>query len=93
VEVRTAGGSAQLAGGFRYAQHLRRGDANGDLRLNITDAVAIIRFRVAGGEPPLCAAVADADGDLEVAIGDALFLLRLFFLAGPEPAELFADCE
>lgn len=93
VEVRTAGGSTRLAGGFRYARHLRRGDVNGDLRVNVTDAVATLRYILGVGPPPLCDEVADADGDFAVKMEDGVFVLRMVFLGGPEPEELFVDCE
>ncbi len=56
-----------------------RGDSNGDLKVNVTDAVHILRYLFAGGSEPPCLEAADANDDGHVTVADPVYLLR--FLA------------
>ncbi len=93
VEVTTRTGYALRAAGYRYTKRLPRGDVTGDLKLDVSDAVALLRRLFAGGPPAPCEAVADLDGVARPSVEDALFLLRYLFASGPAPEGLFADCE
>lgn len=53
-----------------------RGDSNGDLKVNVTDAVHILRYLFAGGTEPPCLEAADANDDGRVSIPDAIYLLQ-----------------
>lgn len=63
------------------------GDANGDLLVNITDAVFIIDFIFNGGAAPDPLESADANSDGLVNITDAVYLIRYIFNGGPAPCE------
>jgi hypothetical protein len=71
-----------------------RGDADADGSLNVTDAVGILNFLFAAGEPPPCEAAADIDDDGGVNVTDPVALLNFLFAAGaaiPPPAECGVD--
>lgn len=55
-----------------------RGDSNGDARVNVTDAVHILRYLFAGGGVPPCLDAADVDDDGAVCLTDAVYLLQFF---------------
>jgi hypothetical protein len=59
----------------------RRGDANADQALNISDAIAILGYLFAGGFVP-CQAAADATGDARIDISDPIRILGHLFLGG-----------
>ncbi|MGQ9590118.1 MAG: hypothetical protein ACUVYA_07470 [Planctomycetota bacterium] len=61
------------------------GDANGDGRLDIADAVWILIYLFADGAPPVSMDVADANGDRKVDIADPIYLLMYLFVDGPPP--------
>ncbi len=67
-----------------------RGDANGDGRLNVSDAVTVVR--AVFGAPAACADAADADDDGTLRIDDAIVLLGYMFAGGPPPAPPFPAC-
>ena len=69
-----------------------RGDANGDGRVNVLDALSLIRF--IGGEEQNhdCAAALNTNGDGGVDVSDALPLLRWIFLDGPPLPYPFPGC-
>ncbi len=77
------------------------GDFNQDARLNISDAIALLRELFSGAMPFVpcggsleaegARALLDQDGDQEVALSDALFLLSHLFEGGAPPA-LGRDC-
>jgi hypothetical protein len=74
-----------------------QGDVNGDLRVNVTDAVGLLGHLFRGSPADLpCGsgtladpgnfALLNVDGDDEVTLTDGVFLLRYLFLEGPPPA-------
>ncbi|HAK95506.1 MAG TPA: hypothetical protein DCM87_10990 [Planctomycetes bacterium] len=71
-----------------------RGDANGDARLNIADAVAILSFLFSGGEiaNPCGEDVVDTNDDDKLNIGDPIFLLAYLFAGGPAPDSSDLEC-
>ncbi len=64
----------------------RRGDANSDGRVDISDPIAVL-FDLFGGGPPLpCPDAADADDNASVTLTDAIYALRYLFVAESAPA-------
>ena len=70
-----------------------RGNCNGDQRVDISDAVAILRYLFAGAAEPPCLDGCDVNGDEAVQISDAIGLLAYLFAPGgfaipsPRPGE------
>jgi hypothetical protein len=67
-----------------------RGDANGDLWVDLSDALATLFFLFAGGETPPCLDAADANDDGRLDLSDPLATLESLFIGAgplPEPSE------
>ncbi|MBN1420579.1 MAG: right-handed parallel beta-helix repeat-containing protein [Planctomycetes bacterium] len=69
----------------------RRGYANDDVDLNISDAVSLLSFIFANGSVP-CQRACDVNGDGAIDIGDPIVLLTYLFASGPPPAAPFETC-
>ena len=63
----------------------RRGDANADGILNITDGVFVLNYLFLGGTAPTCQDSADANDDSQLNITDGVFILNYLFLGGTTP--------
>jgi hypothetical protein len=63
----------------------RRGDANGDGTVDLSDAVAILTQLFLGGGDPACEETADADASGARDITDAVSVLGYLFLGGETP--------
>ena len=75
------------AGGFR------RGDANVDGKLDISDPIAVLGYLFLGTAADLCHDAGDADDDGDLNITDAIYALNYLFLGGPAlPAPGPEDC-
>ncbi len=61
------------------------GDANGDLDIDIGDAVYVIEYIFKGGAAPDPVCAGDATGDAAIDIGDAVHLINYIFKGGPAP--------
>ena len=61
------------------------GDANGDLKVNISDAVYLINYVFSGGNPPGCMQEGDANADSRVNVSDAVYLINYVFSGGNAP--------
>ena len=61
-----------------------RGDANGDGRLDVSDAVKSLRVLFAA-DPTDCAEALDVNRDGKLDISDSVYLLAYLFRAGPPP--------
>jgi hypothetical protein len=61
------------------------GNANGDDKVNIGDAVFIVNYIFRGGAPPSCLDQANANCDSAINIGDAVYLVNFLFRSGPAP--------
>ena len=70
----------------------RRGDANGDARTNVSDAVTILDYLFVGRAALLCESAADVDDSDRVNLTDSVYLLGALFLGGTEPPSPFATC-
>ncbi len=70
----------------------RRGDANDDGAINLSDASSILGALFLGDSQPSCEAASDTNGDNTVEIGDAVFLFNYLFVSGDSPAAPFPTC-
>jgi len=70
----------------------KRGDANSDGKVNISDVVYHFRYIFGGGVPPLCLDSADTTDDGVLDLADAITTLSFLFVAGEPPAEPFRAC-
>ena len=64
----------------------RRGDADGNQALELTDAISLLNYLFTGGAKPVCLDAADSDDNGEADISDAIASLNYQFLGGPPPA-------
>lgn len=69
---------------FAYIEYLC-GDANGDLTVNIGDAVYLVTYIFKGGPAPDPVESGDANCDGSTNIGDAVYLVTYIFKGGPAP--------
>lgn len=70
--------------GPRIWRPFLRGDANDDRRVDLADAVMVLR-QLFLGEPMVCGDASDADDDGEVRMLDAIYLLRYLFGGQAQP--------
>ena len=63
----------------------RRGDADSNGSVNVTDAIFTLNSLFLGGPAPGCPDAADADDDGALQVTDAIYLLNGMFLGGPQP--------
>ena len=63
----------------------RRGDADGDGQVVLTDAIVLLSFLFRGGAAPRCTPIGDSNGDGQIDVSDAVFTL-LFLFAPNRPA-------
>ena len=63
-----------------------RGDANGDGRVDLADAVRVLAYLFLGDDVPGCREAADIDNDGSIALVDAVQLLDHLFRGGAPPA-------
>lgn len=70
----------------------RRGDANGDGSLDLSDAVFTLGFLFLGGPTPVCLKSTDADDSGGVDLSDAVYVLNHLFQGGASPPEPFLAC-
>lgn len=68
-----------------------RGDANVDGRVDVADAMPIVKS-IFAGEALRCAAAADTNHDARLDAADAVFLLNFLFRAGLRPPAPFPSC-
>src|SRR5437879_1784165 len=62
-----------------------RGDATGDLSLNIADPIAILGYLFLGERAPACLDAADVDDSGHLDLSDAIALLGYLFLGTAPP--------
>lgn len=70
----------------------RRGDANGDGKMNISDPVFILMHILSDGSAPACRKTADVNDNGEIELGDPIFALNYLFASGPAPPAPLAEC-
>jgi hypothetical protein len=87
----------------RPSRPFRRGDSNGEGKVDLTDAIATLLYLFSAGVRPPCLDAADADDSGKVEITDAIFLLGALFqgtrsipepypLCGADPTPDEIDC-
>ncbi len=74
------------------APGFRRGDANADGALNVTDGVFVFSYLFAGGDTPPCIKAADSNDTGVVDLTDGVLVLNFLFSTGVEPSPPFAEC-
>ena len=74
-------------GSFRF----RRGDANLDGAVDVSDAIGVLDYLFQGGQTPRCLDAADADDSGSVDLTDAVYLLGFLFLGSQAPPDPFPD--
>ena len=71
----------------------RRGNCNGDVIVDLSDAVAVLFYLFTGGPVPGCLEGCDTDGSHTIAVNDAIVLLTYLFsvqgaqIPSPNPTE------
>jgi 3-phytase len=73
-------------------RRFRRGDANADGGMDVSDAVFLLLHLFAGGRGAPCAKAADADDSGALDVTDAVYLLEALFRADRPPPPPFATC-
>jgi Peptidase family M28 len=64
------------------------GDANGDITINVSDAVFIINFVFVGGDAPDPYGSGDTNCDYIVNVSDAVYIINYIFLGANPPCDL-----
>jgi len=72
---------------YRLATTGLFGDANSDLKVNISDAVYLIQYIFLSGSSPLHPNVADVNADCMINLSDVVYLVNFVFAGGPYPLE------
>jgi hypothetical protein len=67
------------------AATFRRGDADGDGKVDVSDAIAVLSWLYLDGAAPGCADAADVNDDGAVDVSDGVAVLRFLFLDGTAP--------
>jgi len=70
----------------------RRGDANADGLMDLSDAIFTLSHLFLGDPAPGCLRAADLDGDERLDLTDAVYGLLYHFSGGLPPAQPFPDC-
>ena len=66
-------------------QNAKRGDANGDQIINISDAVYMTNYLFRHGPPPVCFVSGDANCDDDLGILDVVYLINYLYKKGSLP--------
>ncbi|HVR74893.1 MAG TPA: right-handed parallel beta-helix repeat-containing protein, partial [Planctomycetota bacterium] len=70
----------------------RRSDVDGDLRLNLTDAILTLEFLFLGRETLPCRSAADSNDSGSIDLSDAIFTLGFLYLGSELPPPPFDQC-
>jgi len=73
----------------RFAPVFLRGDPNEDGRVDLSDAISILRMLFGGRALPACEDRLDANDDGQLTIADAIRVLSYLFAGGPAPPAPF----
>ena len=65
----------------------RRGDANNDATVDMSDPIRVLTLLFLDGDPPDCRSAFDGDDNGEINLADAIFLLGFLFLQGALPPD------
>jgi hypothetical protein len=91
-EVRSASDTWSGSISSTIRAEFRRGDANSDAEVDISDPVFILQSLFLGGPLPACADAADSNDDGAIDLSDAVFVLQHKFLGGAPPPEPYPGC-
>jgi hypothetical protein len=80
-----------LVGGNLTVLPYMCGDANGDLTVNVSDAVHIINYVFVGGTAPDPLESGDANCDQTVNVSDAVWIINYVFIGGNLPCDQDGD--
>ena len=69
-----------------------RGDVNGDVKVNLSDGLALLGFLFRSGLEPPCMLAADTNSDGFFNISDPVFLLNHLFRGGPGLGAPYPEC-
>ncbi len=78
---------------WTWTYDFKCGDANSDGFVNISDAVYIINYIFAGGNPPNPMAAGEANCDGSVNVSDAVWIINFIFTGGNPPCDTDGDGE
>jgi hypothetical protein len=76
-------GSLTVIDGWRFK--FKRGDANKDSVVNISDSSFIANWLFSGGAEPTCWDAADANDDSRINLSDAIYIANFVASGGPPP--------
>ena len=76
---------------YMYFEALMCGDVNDDSKVNVSDAVYIINYVFAGGEPPYIYSNGDVNCDGTVNVSDAVWIINYVFTSGNNPCDINGD--
>ena len=76
----------------RQETEFRRGDADGNGELNLSDAIMTLNHLFLGGPAPGCEDASDTDDNGEINLTDAVVVLNHLFRGGPTPGDPFPEC-
>ncbi|MGE4619480.1 MAG: IPT/TIG domain-containing protein [Planctomycetota bacterium] len=89
VRVSNSLGEAVLPQAFTYG--FIRGVVNGDVVLDIGDAMYLCMWLFSAGVEPICLEAAEVNGDDMLDIADPIFIVMYLFRDGPSPIAPFPD--
>ena len=69
-----------------------RGNANADLRVDISDAIFTLGYLFLGSGEPICLDAADSNNDSLINITDPIYSLNFLFLGGPAIPPPYPEC-
>jgi hypothetical protein len=92
--VRPWGSGADMGAYEYYGHRFIRGDTNADKKVNISDAIFLLRYLFGAGSTPTCLDAADANDDGRVNMSDAMATLQSLFVPSGSPAPVLPfTCE
>ena len=89
VRVSNSLGEAILTEAFTYG--FIRGVVNGDIRLDIGDAMYLCYWLYSGGEAPECLEAAEVNDDQLIDLADPIYIVMYLFRNGPLPSAPFPE--
>lgn len=78
-------GIASLAIIAQPVPQFKYGDANGDGKVTVSDAIYLINYLFKGGPAPVPFESGDTNCDGKVTVADVIYLINYLFKGGPEP--------
>jgi hypothetical protein len=82
-------GFSETATAFPY----RRGDPNGDGKMDLSDAVSLIHYLFQSGAEPGCLDSGDVNGNGGLDLTDIVYILEFLYMGGVAPPPPFDECD